>query len=104
MLFCFLFIQQRQQHQQDMLTKLMNNARMSQQQMQQQHHLQQQGSRRPGQMPQSGPFGGLQSSNRSPLPADVQTLVANTSLNHDLLQRAEAQAIIRGKNNFLALY
>lgn len=84
-----------------MLTKLMNNARMSQQQMQQQHHLHQQGNRRHGQMLQTSHFGGVQSSNRSPLPPDVQSLIANTSLNHDLLQRAEAQAIIRGKINVL---
>ncbi|XP_034237032.1 eukaryotic translation initiation factor 4E transporter-like isoform X3 [Thrips palmi] len=87
--------QQQQRQQQDVLTKLMNNARMSQQQMHQPHQMHQQSNRRQGQMMQSGHYSG-HSSNRSPLPPDVQSLIANTPLNHDLLQRAEAQAIIRG--------
>ncbi|XP_026288809.1 eukaryotic translation initiation factor 4E transporter isoform X3 [Frankliniella occidentalis] len=87
--------QQQRQHPQDMLSKLMNNARMSQQQMHQSHQMHQQANRRQGQMLQSDHFNSVQP-NRSPLPPDVQTLIANTPLNHDLLQRAEAQAILRG--------
>lgn len=86
-----------------MLTKIMNNARMSQQQMHQQpHQMHQQSNRRQGQMMQSGHYSG-HSSNRSPLPPEVQSLIANTPLNHDLLQRAEAQAIIRGMD-FVCLW
>ncbi|KAK3933328.1 Eukaryotic translation initiation factor 4E transporter [Frankliniella fusca] len=80
----------------DMLTKLMNNARMSQQHMHQPHQMQQQGNRRGGQMLQSDHYNSIHSSNRSPLPPEVQNLIASTPLNHDLLQRAEGQAILRG--------